>query len=104
MTPQCDPSFAERLDWLVDWLYPPRCRACSGPSRAATANTSVPPVGRIFSLFRIRSVRFVAGHFQIRVEMIMSAEFVFRAIHTLAGPIPGPAIHEKKRQSIRSGK
>jgi ComF family protein len=19
-----------RLDWLVDWLYPPRCRACSG--------------------------------------------------------------------------
>jgi len=23
------PTFAERLDWLVDWLYPPRCRACA---------------------------------------------------------------------------
>jgi ComF family protein len=22
-------SFAERIDWLVDWLYPPRCRACA---------------------------------------------------------------------------
>jgi ComF family protein len=24
------PAFSDRLDWLVDWLYPPRCRACSG--------------------------------------------------------------------------
>ena len=23
------PSIAERFDWLVDWLYPPRCRACA---------------------------------------------------------------------------
>lgn len=23
-------GFADRLDWLVDWLYPPRCRACAG--------------------------------------------------------------------------
>jgi ComF family protein len=23
------PSLADRLDWLVDWLYPPRCRACA---------------------------------------------------------------------------
>jgi ComF family protein len=23
-------TLADRLDWLVDWLYPPRCRACSG--------------------------------------------------------------------------
>jgi len=23
------PSTAERFDWLVDWLYPPRCRACA---------------------------------------------------------------------------
>lgn len=30
MTPTRDQSFADRLDWLVDWLYPPRCRACSG--------------------------------------------------------------------------
>lgn len=30
MTPSRDRSFTERLDWLVDWLYPPRCRACSG--------------------------------------------------------------------------
>jgi ComF family protein len=22
-------TIAERLDWLVDWLYPPRCRACA---------------------------------------------------------------------------
>ena len=29
MKPQCHPSFAGRLDLLVDWLYPPRCRACS---------------------------------------------------------------------------
>ena len=29
MKPQCHPSFAECLDSLVDWLYPPRCRACS---------------------------------------------------------------------------
>ena len=29
MKPQCHPSFAERVDSLVDWLYPPRCRACS---------------------------------------------------------------------------
>lgn len=30
MKPQCHSSFAERLDLMVDWLYPPRCRACSG--------------------------------------------------------------------------
>ena len=24
------PSFADRFDWVVDWLYPPRCRACGG--------------------------------------------------------------------------
>src|SRR5262245_65824273 len=23
-------NFSDRLDWLVDWLYPPRCRACAG--------------------------------------------------------------------------
>jgi len=23
-------SLSERFDWLVDWLYPPRCRACAG--------------------------------------------------------------------------
>src|SRR5512139_3735235 len=23
-------SLTDRLDWLVDWLYPPRCRACAG--------------------------------------------------------------------------
>lgn len=23
------PSIAEQFDWLVDWLYPPRCRACA---------------------------------------------------------------------------
>ena len=23
------PSITERFDWLVDWLYPPRCRACA---------------------------------------------------------------------------
>ena len=23
-------SLADRFDWLVDWLYPPRCRACGG--------------------------------------------------------------------------
>ena len=29
MTAECYRSFPERLDWLLDWLYPPRCRACS---------------------------------------------------------------------------
>ena len=24
------PSIADRFDWVVDWLYPPRCRACGG--------------------------------------------------------------------------
>ena len=24
------PMLTDRLDWLVDWLYPPRCRACGG--------------------------------------------------------------------------
>jgi hypothetical protein len=28
MTPIRHQSLADRLDWLVDWLYPPRCRAC----------------------------------------------------------------------------
>jgi len=23
-------KLVDRLDWLVDWLYPPRCRACAG--------------------------------------------------------------------------
>lgn len=23
-------SIAERFDWVIDWLYPPRCRACAG--------------------------------------------------------------------------
>ena len=22
-------SFADRFDWVIDWLYPPRCRACA---------------------------------------------------------------------------
>jgi len=25
-----NPSITDRFDWVVDWLYPPRCRACSG--------------------------------------------------------------------------
>jgi len=29
MEPLLRPSIAERFDWLVDWLYPPRCRACA---------------------------------------------------------------------------
>jgi ComF family protein len=24
------PALTDRFDWLVDWLYPPRCRACGG--------------------------------------------------------------------------
>src|SRR6184192_1834240 len=30
MLPTQRQAFADRLDWLVDWLYPPRCRACRG--------------------------------------------------------------------------
>jgi ComF family protein len=30
MVPGRDRSFAERFELMVDWLYPPRCRACSG--------------------------------------------------------------------------
>jgi ComF family protein len=30
MTPTCYQTLGERFDWLVDWLYPPRCRACGG--------------------------------------------------------------------------
>jgi ComF family protein len=30
VTPTPQQLFPRRLDWLVDWLYPPRCRACSG--------------------------------------------------------------------------
>jgi len=30
MTPGRQQTFTDRLDWLVDWLYPPRCRACGG--------------------------------------------------------------------------
>ncbi len=25
-----NPRLSERIDWLFDWLYPPRCRACRG--------------------------------------------------------------------------
>lgn len=25
-----NPSLADRFDWVVDWLYPPRCRSCGG--------------------------------------------------------------------------
>jgi len=91
------------IRWWIGFIRRAAARAASR-SRGVTANTSVPPVGRKFSLLRIRSVQFVAGHFQIRAEMIMSAEFALRAIHNMPAPIPGHAIHEKKRQSIRSGK
>ena len=30
MSPASRPALSDRFDWLVDWLYPPRCRACSG--------------------------------------------------------------------------
>ena len=30
MSPASHPAFTDRFDWLVDWLYPPRCRACGG--------------------------------------------------------------------------
>ncbi len=30
MLPPHRQALADRLDWLVDWLYPPRCRACRG--------------------------------------------------------------------------
>lgn len=28
MNPAPQANLADRFDWLVDWLYPPRCRAC----------------------------------------------------------------------------
>lgn len=31
-----------RLEWLVDWLYPPRCRACAGRIQGPDANTFCP--------------------------------------------------------------
>lgn len=30
METELRPSLIDRFDWLVDWLYPPRCRACGG--------------------------------------------------------------------------
>jgi ComF family protein len=30
MHPALRPTLTDRLDWLVDWLYPPSCRACGG--------------------------------------------------------------------------
>ena len=30
MDPILRPTVTNRLDWLIDWLYPPRCRACGG--------------------------------------------------------------------------
>jgi ComF family protein len=30
MEPCAQESFADRFGWVVDWLYPPRCRACAG--------------------------------------------------------------------------
>jgi ComF family protein len=30
MIPAQDQALTDRFDWLVDWLYPPRCRACGG--------------------------------------------------------------------------
>jgi ComF family protein len=30
MTPAFRPTLGDRLDWVVDWLYPPSCRACGG--------------------------------------------------------------------------
>jgi ComF family protein len=30
MEPRARESLADRLGWVVDWLYPPRCRACAG--------------------------------------------------------------------------
>jgi ComF family protein len=30
MEPLLRPTVADRFDWWVDWLYPPRCRACGG--------------------------------------------------------------------------
>lgn len=30
MEPTAKQNLADRFDWLVDWLYPPRCRACAG--------------------------------------------------------------------------
>ena len=30
MKPASRPALSDRLDWLVDWLYPPRCRGCGG--------------------------------------------------------------------------
>src|SRR5918994_1101103 len=89
--------------WSIGFIRRVVGRA-AGSSTAAMASISAPAVGRISSLFHIRCARFVDGHFQIRVEMIMRAEFVFREIHTLAGPIPGPVIQEKKRQSLRCGR
>ena len=34
---QPGPDFSDRFDWLVDWLYPPRCRACAGRIDGADA-------------------------------------------------------------------
>ena len=37
MKTELRPSLTDRLDWLVDWLYPPRCRACAGRIRGRDA-------------------------------------------------------------------
>jgi ComF family protein len=31
------PSIVDRFDWMVDWLYPPRCRGCAGTFRGRDA-------------------------------------------------------------------
>lgn len=33
------PTIADHLDWLVDWLYPPRCRACGSGISGRDAET-----------------------------------------------------------------
>jgi hypothetical protein len=83
------------IGWWIGFIHRVAGRAAA-PSSVAIGNISAPPAGRIFSLFRIHPVRFVAGRFQIRVEMIIPAEFAFHVIHSSTGPIPGRAIQEKK--------
>lgn len=41
-----DRALAERLEWLVDWLYPPRCRACGGRIFGCDSEYFCPPCWR----------------------------------------------------------
>ena len=105
MDPALQPTLTDRLDWLVDWLYPPRCRACGGRIYGRDAEYfCAARVGPRSGSFLIHCATGAAALLRTPAGMTTIALFVWPALLISSAPELGAAIPETRSPSIRSAR